>query len=180
MFKKKLTQTHVTALEIIEPDYILEGKTICLHLVAHINWFFKFTGSGGILSLYDLTSNTLLEDVDLFRGSRIHSIQKSDSSSDLIVFGGKHLAVIGISSLSTSDRYFFRYFGKHLKMTHCLFFRKLIVRKRLEEADWIQDAKLVDGGKNLVLLTSHNKVINYELLSGIVIEEFQCTEQCIL
>lgn len=37
MFKKKLTQTHVTALEIIEPDYILEGKTICLHLVAHIN-----------------------------------------------------------------------------------------------------------------------------------------------
>ena len=77
------------------------------------------------------------------------------------------MAVIGISSLSTSDRYFFRYFGKHLKMTHCLFFRKLIVRKRLEEADWIQDAKLVDGGKNLVVLTSHNKVINYELLSGI-------------
>jgi len=50
----------------------------------------------------------------------------------------------------------------------------------LEEIDWIQDAKLVNTGENLVLLTSHNKIIVRESSSMNVLKEIQCNERCIL
>ncbi|KAI9558766.1 hypothetical protein GHT06_015555 [Daphnia sinensis] len=77
MIKKLHLQTHVTALCIVKPHFLLEG-------------------CGGFLNLYNLESNELLESLDVFRGARIHGIQYSPHNETVVVFGGKLIAVVAL------------------------------------------------------------------------------------
>lgn len=78
MIKKLHLQTHVTALCIVKPHFLLEG-------------------CGGFLNLYNLDSNELLESLDIFRGARIHGIQYSSHNETVVAFGGKLLAVVTLN-----------------------------------------------------------------------------------
>lgn len=54
-------------------------------------------GCGGFLNVYSLFSTRLLDSVDLFRGSRIHAIRSTSSGGEIIVFGGKHVALVNLN-----------------------------------------------------------------------------------
>lgn len=53
-------------------------------------------GYGGFLNIYSLNSTHLLDSIDLFRGSRIHGIRSAPHEDQVIVFGGKHIAILRV------------------------------------------------------------------------------------
>ena len=62
-------------------------------------------GSGGFLSLYDLKENKLVEDLDLFKGSRIHHIQTSSDDTNVLVFGGKLISLVKVIPTNSTKKY---------------------------------------------------------------------------
>ena len=54
-------------------------------------------GCGGFINLFDVNSNQLLENVDVFEGSRISGIRVSLDLKTIIIFGGKKVMVAKVA-----------------------------------------------------------------------------------
>lgn len=104
MIEKLILQTHITALQTVDLHFLLEGFSSFQNTAVILddnNFFCILTGSGGFLKLYNLQEFQLLDTVDLFHGSRIHGIRSLPNHKDVVVFGGKQMALIEL--LNTSD-----------------------------------------------------------------------------
>ena len=105
ILRKSFLHTHVTALRIIEPKLLLEGKFLVMLRVNQIasNNSLPPLGSGGFLNVYSLESTLLLDSIDLFRGARIHGIQSCTHKKSIIVYGGRQIAVVNADVKSPNE-----------------------------------------------------------------------------
>ncbi|XP_050305724.1 WD repeat-containing protein 6 [Anthonomus grandis grandis] len=135
MFKRLHLQTPVTCIEVVKDNLI--------------------AGFGGILHVYRLPDNVLLQKKEIFQDQNIFGIKPNSDGSSILVYGGKHIGLVS--------------------------FKDSWEKKNNEDfilSDWILDAKWIDNDTKLATVFMNNKISvwtdNFKPQSSV-----KCAERCI-
>ncbi|XP_066150097.1 tRNA (34-2'-O)-methyltransferase regulator WDR6 isoform X2 [Euwallacea fornicatus] len=119
-------------------------------------------GIGGNLQIYDTLTNNLVQRHQIFNGQNITGIRPNSTETVLIIYGGKHIALLPIQCKSIKTN-----------------FRKSSSGSQRKLSDWILDVKWIDNNRKFATVFMHNKIIIWD-------EDFnsemsvKCEERCIL
>lgn len=122
---------------------------------------FVFSGVGGYLKIFDLTSTRCVKELEVFRGHKIYGIIPNEEDY-ILIYGSKSVKIFTFSSVQDDV------------LLTC------IANITLE--DWILAAHWISSATQVVLVTAHNVtwLWSWKVIGGLNLKRSDCHEKCIL